>query len=94
LDELSVRDAVREAARMYVLNCLRMYKVITQLSMLTWTLLSIHTAHDEAKDKDFELEMTWICEESKGKHVLVPKEITEEAERLAKESIKSEMEDA
>ncbi|KAG2186339.1 hypothetical protein INT43_002777 [Umbelopsis isabellina] len=75
LDELSVRDAVREAARMYVLKI-------------------IHTAHDEAKDKDFELEMTWICEESKGKHMLVPKEITEEAERLAKESIKSEMEDA
>ncbi|KAJ2962339.1 hypothetical protein NQZ79_g2467 [Umbelopsis isabellina] len=70
LGELSVRDAVREAARI------------------------IHTAHDEAKDKEFELEMTWICEESKGKHVLVPKEITEEAERLAKESIKSEMEDA
>jgi 20S proteasome subunit alpha 7 len=55
---------------------------------------SIHTAHDEAKDKDFELEITWICEESKGKHVAVPKDIVEEAERLAKESIKSEMDDA
>ncbi|KAH8556103.1 nucleophile aminohydrolase [Umbelopsis sp. PMI_123] len=70
LDEMSVQDAVREAARI------------------------IHTAHDEAKDKEFELEITWICDESKGKHQTVPKDIVEEAERLAKESIKSEMDDA
>ncbi|CAO3678588.1 unnamed protein product [Umbelopsis ramanniana] len=70
LDEMSVQEAVREAARI------------------------IHTAHDEAKDKDFELEITWICEESMGKHAAVPRDIVEEAERLAKESIKSEMDDA
>jgi 20S proteasome subunit alpha 7 len=53
----------------------------------------IHTAHDEAKDKDFELEITWVCEESKGKHLSVPKDLVQEAERRAKEDIADEMED-
>ena len=40
--------------------------------------------HDEAKDKDFELELTWISPESNHKHTVVPKDVKEEAERLAK----------
>lgn len=28
----------------------------------------IYKLHDEAKDKAFELEMSWICEESKREH--------------------------
>ena len=54
---------------------------------------SIYAVHDEAKDKDFELEMTWVCEETGGKHFPVPKELLEEAERLAKEKMDEEMED-
>ncbi|CAO3627963.1 nucleophile aminohydrolase [Cunninghamella echinulata] len=53
----------------------------------------IYTCHDDAKDKDFELELSWICAESKYKHQFVPKEIKEEAERLAKESLDDEMEE-
>ncbi|KAI9230132.1 MAG: nucleophile aminohydrolase [Piptocephalis tieghemiana] len=53
----------------------------------------IHTAHDEAKDRDFELEMTWVSEATGGRHVPVPKELIEEAERLAKEALNDEMED-
>ncbi|RUS21165.1 nucleophile aminohydrolase [Endogone sp. FLAS-F59071] len=53
----------------------------------------IHTAHDEAKDKEFELELSWVCEESNGIHQFVPEEIASEAERLAKESLNEEMED-
>lgn len=45
---------------------------------------SIHTVHDDAKDKDFELEMSWVCTESKGRHEIVPQAIAAEAERLAK----------
>lgn len=45
---------------------------------------SIHTVHDDAKDKEFELEMSWVCTESKGRHEFVPTEIAHEAERLAK----------
>ncbi|RHN50651.1 putative proteasome endopeptidase complex [Medicago truncatula] len=28
----------------------------------------IYGVHDEAKDKDFELEMSWVCEESNRQH--------------------------
>jgi 20S proteasome subunit alpha 7 len=59
----------------------------------------IYFAHDDnSKDKDFELEMTWVRLEKGatdegvpvkgwGKHEEVPKELVAEAERLAKESM-------
>ncbi|KAI9190196.1 putative proteasome subunit alpha type-7 [Blastocladiella emersonii ATCC 22665] len=70
LDELSVRDAVREAARI------------------------LHVVHDEAKDKDFELELSWICEASKNRHVMVPADIAADAEQFAQQALNpDEMED-
>lgn len=53
----------------------------------------IYTVHDDAKDKDFELELSWICEESGGKHQFVPKELQEEAEAAAKAALNSEMDE-
>jgi 20S proteasome subunit alpha 7 len=50
----------------------------------------IYVAHEDNKDKDFELEMTWISNldgPTKGRHMEVPKELLEEAERLAKKSL-------
>lgn len=32
---------------------------------------SIYGVHDEAKDKDFELEMSWVCDDSNRQHVKV-----------------------
>lgn len=49
--------------------------------------------HDEAKDKEFELELTWICAESKNKHCLVPQILKDEAERLAKAALDDEMDE-
>jgi 20S proteasome subunit alpha 7 len=49
----------------------------------------IYTVHDEAKDKDFELELSWITEDNQ-KHRFVPRDIFIEAERLAKESLNQE----
>ena len=54
---------------------------------------SIYQVHDEAKDKDFELEVTWVCTESKNQHVPVPKELLAEAERKAKAAQEDDMED-
>ncbi|XP_054169067.1 proteasome subunit alpha type-3-like [Oppia nitens] len=48
----------------------------------------IYMVHDEIKDKAFELEMSWIGADTRGKHEWVPKELFDEAERLAKEAIK------
>ena len=56
----------------------------------------IHIAHEESKDKEFELEMTWISSmdgPTKGRHQEVPKHILEEAERLAKKALEGEDEE-
>jgi 20S proteasome subunit alpha 7 len=45
---------------------------------------SIHLVHEDTKEKDFELEMTWVCEESGGLHLPVPTDLKEEAEQKAK----------
>lgn len=56
----------------------------------------IYVAHDDNKDKEFELEMTWISNvagSTKGKHEEVPKAIREEAEKLAKKSLEGDDDD-
>jgi 20S proteasome subunit alpha 7 len=53
----------------------------------------IYVAHDDNKDKEFELELTWISNldgPTKGRHEEVPKEIKEEAERLAKKALEGD----
>lgn len=56
----------------------------------------IYVAHDENKDKDFELEMTWISDlagPTKGRHQEVPKELLEEAEKAAKKALEGDDEE-
>lgn len=56
----------------------------------------IYVAHEDSKDKDFELEMSWISSldgPTKGRHEEVPQELLEEAEKAAKESMESDDED-
>ena len=48
--------------------------------------------HDENKDKEFELEMSWIGPQSGNKHLLIPKETLQEAINDAKQFILSKME--
>jgi len=43
----------------------------------------IYGVHDEAKDKAFELELSWICDESKRQHQKVPNELLEHAKAAA-----------
>ncbi|KAJ3077723.1 hypothetical protein HDU99_001012, partial [Rhizoclosmatium hyalinum] len=53
----------------------------------------IYALHDEVKDKDFELELSWVCEESGGKHEFVPKDLFDEAEAAAKAALNAEMDE-
>lgn len=56
----------------------------------------IYVAHADNKDKEFELEMTWISNvdgPTKGRHQEVPKDILEEAEKLAKAYLEGEDEE-
>lgn len=55
----------------------------------------IHIAHEDSKDKEFELEMTWISSldgPTKGRHEEVPKDILEEAEKAAEKAAKKALE--
>jgi 20S proteasome subunit alpha 7 len=56
----------------------------------------IYVAHDDNKDKEFELEMTWISDlagPTKGRHQEVPKKLLEEAEALAKKALEGDDDD-
>ncbi|KAJ7591257.1 N-terminal nucleophile aminohydrolase [Mycena floridula] len=67
LTELSMRDAVIEAARI------------------------IYAVHEDAKEKAFELEMSWIGPETGGVHVPVPADLLQEAEKKAQEALASDL---
>lgn len=49
----------------------------------------MYLVHDDAKDKDFELELSWIGDESNGRHVPVPDDLFAEAEKKAKEALET-----
>lgn len=54
----------------------------------------IHSAHEDSKDKEFQIEMTWVGkEETGGRHQEVPKELQEEAEGLAKKALEGDDDD-
>lgn len=56
----------------------------------------IYVAHEDSKDKEFELEMTWISSvdgPTKGRHEEVPKELLEEAEKAARRALEGDDEE-
>jgi len=53
----------------------------------------IHQCHDDVKDKAFELEMSWVCEESGKMHRMVPAELVAEAETAAKAALEESDDD-
>ena len=48
----------------------------------------IYKVHDEAKDKIFELELGWVCAESKNIFQMVPAELYTEAKNLALQAVR------
>ena len=53
----------------------------------------IYVAHEDSKDKEFELEMSWvgsIDSPTKGRHEEVPSNILEEAEKFAKRAMEGD----
>uniref|UniRef100_A0A8C2DXW0 Proteasome subunit alpha type n=1 Tax=Cyprinus carpio TaxID=7962 RepID=A0A8C2DXW0_CYPCA len=70
-----------EKLQMKEMTCRELVKEVAKI---------IYIVHDEVKDKAFELELSWVGEVTKGRHELVPKDIKEEAEKYAKESLEEE----
>lgn len=50
----------------------------------------IYIIHDEVKDKQFELELSWVGEVSNGLHQMAPKDIAKEVEEQAKKSLEED----
>eukprot|EP01089_Gocevia_fonbrunei_P000083 TRINITY_DN1006_c0_g1_i1.p1 TRINITY_DN1006_c0_g1~~TRINITY_DN1006_c0_g1_i1.p1 ORF type:complete len:251 (+),score=58.16 TRINITY_DN1006_c0_g1_i1:291-1043(+) len=50
----------------------------------------IYSVHDDVKDKIFELELSWICTESKNEYQKVPDDLQQEAETKAKAALDSD----
>mmetsp|Transcript_5709 Transcript_5709/g.10052 ORF Transcript_5709/g.10052 Transcript_5709/m.10052 type:complete len:257 (-) Transcript_5709:1012-1782(-) len=66
-DKLTCREAVKELAKVIVVNC-----------------------REEGKDKQYDLEMIWVCDESNKKAQMVPKSIVTEAHEYAKRVAESD----
>ncbi|OEL35684.1 Proteasome subunit alpha type-3 [Dichanthelium oligosanthes] len=47
----------------------------------------IYGVHDEAKDKAFELELSWVCDESNRQHQKVPNDLLEQAKAAAQAAL-------
>ncbi|KAI4463940.1 proteasome subunit alpha/beta [Holotrichia oblita] len=50
----------------------------------------VYLVHDELKDKNFELELAWVCADSKGRHEKVPETVYAEAEKSAKQAMEAD----
>ncbi|NP_001279073.1 proteasome subunit alpha type-3 [Callorhinchus milii] len=70
-----------EKLQMKDLTCREVVKEVAKI---------IYIVHDEVKDKSFELELSRVGENTKGRHELVPKDIKEEAEKYAKDSLEED----
>ena len=54
---------------------------------------SIYQVHDDAKDKQFELELGWVCDESNKMFQKVPADVHATAVAAAKAALEEDMED-
>jgi len=70
-----------EAARMFVYG--------PSFCAFLTSFCRIYLVHDDAKEKEFELEMSWIGDETNGVHLPVPKELFDEAESKAKAALEN-----
>lgn len=49
----------------------------------------IYLVHEDAKEREFELEMTWISDETKGLHLPVPDDLLKDADAKAKAALQT-----
>ena len=50
-------------------------------------LCSLIQAHEESREKKYEYELSWICEETNHQHKLVPKDLIADAALKAEAAI-------
>ncbi|CAH0399992.1 unnamed protein product [Chilo suppressalis] len=47
----------------------------------------IYLVHDELKDKQFELELSWVSAATRGRHEMVPRSVAQDAESTARQAL-------
>jgi len=82
----------KQAAKTEIEKLLASNPDITCADALVHVAKILHKVHDE-KDKDFELEASWICPQSNYQHAVVPPELLKAKEDEAKRIIDSEEQD-
>ncbi|KAM9842202.1 proteasome subunit alpha type-3 isoform 1-T1 [Aulostomus maculatus] len=81
---------VQEKLKLMVTLLVCQMKEMTCRELVKEVAKIIYIVHDEVKDKAFELELSWVGEVTNGRHELVPKNIREEAEKYAKDSLEED----
>lgn len=67
-----------------------MLNVLNLIHEQILVFFSIYLVHDELKDKNFELELSWVGKHTNGRHERVPENIFSEAERSAKQAMEAD----
>jgi len=70
------------------------FKKVTCREAVKHVARIIYKLHDDIKDKNMILELSWVCDESQRKHVVVPSDLRAEAIKLALEEKKKEEQDS
>ena len=70
-------------------GCTNVSEYSSVVASRTHDYISIYLVHDDAKEKEFELEMSWIGSESNNLHVHVPKDLSDEAEAKARAALET-----
>ncbi|KCV68430.1 hypothetical protein H696_04724 [Fonticula alba] len=63
---------------------------LTAVEAVTHVIRILHIAHESNKEKPFDIDVSWICEQSDYKHEFVPDHIFQEAQRAALEALQPE----
>jgi len=70
------------------------FKTVTCRQAVNEIAAIIYRLHDDVKDKAFELELSWSCDESEGRHVLVPDNLVQDAIKSALDAKKKAEEES
>lgn len=83
---MTCKELIKEAAKMYKKNFHTLFWELN-IWLFFFCFFSIYMVHDELKDKQFELELSWVGKHTDGKYEEVSKEVYEDALKYAKASL-------
>lgn len=83
---MTCKELIKEAAKMYINIYYFVFCIFFGLTIYLF-IFRIYMVHDELKDKQFELELSWVGSHTNGKHEEVSKDVFDDALKYAKASL-------